>query len=306
MKIFVAGATGVAGRRVVKALVDRGHSVTGVARSPEKATLVSNCGGKPTEVDLFDPDQVRNAVAGNEVVVNLTTKIPPLNRAMLRGAWAENDRLREQASSTLVDAALASGVIRYIQESLAFMYRDQGDAWVNEDTAIDPPPHAQSTLVAEEQTRRFNQFGRTGIVLRFGQFYAADASHTISWIRWARRGHSPFVGPPQAFMPLLHADDAARAVVSALDAPGGTYNVVDDEPLRQSQLAEGLGRAIGREDLRFPPTFLMRLGGAKVRMLMRSQRVSNRRFRETTRWEPMWRDAERGFIAVVREMTADV
>ncbi len=307
MKIFVAGATGVAGRRTVRLLVAAGHRVTAVARSAEKAALVRTLDATPVRVDLFDAGAVRRAVEGHEVIVNLATRIPPLSRSMLPGAWSENARIRAHTPSNFVDAGVATGASRYIQESLAFIYPDRGDDWIDEDVAVDPPPHARSTLVAEDRVERFTDAGGSGVVLRFGQFYAPDASHTASWIRLARRGLSPFVGPPLAFMPLVHADDAAASVLAALDAPAGTYNVVDDEPLTQGQLANALADSVRRDGLRFPPGSLLRIGGAKVRMLMRSQRVSNQRFRDVTMWRPRWRTALEGFPAVVREMgTADV
>ena len=138
-KIFVAGATGVLGRRAVKQLVEAGHDVTGVARTPEKAELVRSLGATPVTVDLFDAGAVKEAVAGHDVVMNLATHIPPLSKAPLPGAWNENNRIRSEASRNLVDAALAAGAARYIQEAIAFMYPDSGDAWIDEDKPLDVP-----------------------------------------------------------------------------------------------------------------------------------------------------------------------
>ncbi|MDP9066769.1 MAG: NAD(P)-dependent oxidoreductase [Actinomycetota bacterium] len=301
MRVFVAGATGVAGRRAVRALVAQGHYVTAVSRSTSKKRLLETLGAVPVELDVFDPGEVQVAVQGQDAIVNLATKIPPLNRAMIPGAWAENNRIRTHVSRNLVTAGLAGDVERYIQESLAFMYPDQGDAWIDEEVAVDPPRYASSVLNAEAQAARFTKEGRKGVVLRFGQFYAPDAVHTRSMIATARRGISPFVGPPDAFSPVVHADDVAGAVVAALEASPGVYNVVDDEPLRQRQLADALASALSRAELRFPPSALMRLGGAKVRMLMRSQRVSNRRFRGATSWTPKFPSARHGLQVTVEQ-----
>lgn len=301
MRVFVAGATGVAGRRAVRGLVDAGHDVTGVARSASKGEVLRTLGAVPVEVDLFDAADVQGAVDGQDAIVNLATKIPPVNRAMLPGAWDENNRIRTEVPRNLTAAALANGIQRYIQESLAFMYPDRGDEWTDEDVALDPPRYARSVLDAEGHTRRFSDEGRNGVVLRFGQLYASDASHTRSMIATARRGISPFVGPPDAFLPVVHADDVGSAVVAALDAPAGIYNVVDDEPLRQSDLADALAAALSISTLRFAPVGLMRLGGSKVRVLMRSQRVSNRRFRSATVWKPIFPSARDGFPVTVEE-----
>lgn len=302
MRVLVAGATGVAGRRAVRALIDAGHDVTGVARSASKGEVVRELGAIPVEVDLFDAADVRRAVDGRDAIVNLATKIPPLNRALLPGAWHENNRIRTEVSRNLVAAGLAGEVQRYIQESLAFVYPNRGETWIDEDVAVAPPRYATSVLDAERHTRRFSDEGRDGVVLRFGQFYAADATHTQSMIATARRGISPFVGPPDAFLSVVHADDVARAVVAALDVPSGTYNIVDDHPLRQRDLADVLASCLSVSELRFPPAGLVRLGGAKVRLLMRSQRVSNERFRSATEWTPTFRSARDGFPITVEEV----
>jgi len=299
MKVFVAGATGVAGRRTVPLLVAAGHRVTAVARSAAKATLVQTLGATPVRVNLFDSGAVRRAVEGHNAVVNLATKIPSLSRAMLPRAWSENDRIRTEVSRNLVDAGLASGVRRYVQESLAFTYPDRGDDWIDEDVPVDAPPFAGSVVAAEEQARRFTDAGGDSVVLRFGQFYAPDAASTQAWVHLARRGMSPFLGPPEAFMPTIHADDVARSVVSALAASGGAYNIVDSDPLRQRDAATVLAGAVGVDHLRFAPSPVVKLGGDKARMLMRSQRVSNERFRSATGWAPSFPSAGESLSSVV-------
>lgn len=305
MKVFLAGATGVAGRRAVKRLAEAGHAVTAVARSKEKAELVRSLGGQPTEVDLFDAAAVRERVERHEAVVNLATKIPALDKAMRDSAWQENDRIRTEVSRNLSDAASAAGATVFVQESLAFMYPDGGDRWMDETVPVDPPPHARTTLIAEEQAAAFASRGGTGIVLRFGQFYAPDSEQTRFQIAMARRGLAPFLGPRDAFVCPIHADDIGTAVLAALDAPGGTYNVVDDEPIRQGELAQAIAHALGRKRLRFTPAPVARASGAKARFLMRSQRVSNEAFRKATGWEPRYATSRDGFPAVIREIEAE-
>src|SRR5690349_5278263 len=96
MKIFVAGATGVLGRRVVPLLVAEGHQVTGISRSPEKAAQLTSAGATPVTVDLFDGAGLAAAVAGHDVVMNLATHIPDLTKAARSSAWSENDRIRTE------------------------------------------------------------------------------------------------------------------------------------------------------------------------------------------------------------------
>ncbi len=92
MRIFVAGATGVLGRRLLPLLVQAGHTVRGVARSDEKATQLGALGVEPSRISLFDPVGVRRAVLGCEAVIHVATRIPPMARGRKREAWAENDR----------------------------------------------------------------------------------------------------------------------------------------------------------------------------------------------------------------------
>jgi nucleoside-diphosphate-sugar epimerase len=294
MKVFVSGATGVIGRRAVQQLLAAGHEVTAMARTPEKADLLRRLGATPVEVSLFDPDALRDAVAGHDAVVNLATKIPPIVRATRPSAWAENNRIRSEGSTNLVDAALAAGATRYVQESITFTYPDSGDEWIDAATTrIEPPPIGASVADAEANAARFSAAGGTGVVLRFGMFYAADASHTRSQVDAARRGVAMVAGSPDAYQSMIHADDAAAAVVAALDAPAGTYDVVDDTPLTKRELAAVVG---GR--LRFPGT-LAKAGGSQADILLRSQRVSNRRFKEATGWAPRYPSAREGWPTVV-------
>src|SRR6476661_7349655 len=134
MRVFVAGATGVLGRRAVARLVAAGHQVTGIARSPEKAAQLETLGAAPVGVDLFDPDGLRVAVAGHDAVVNLATHIPPLRDMARLSTWAENERIRRDASGHLVDAAIAAGARVFVQESLAFMYGEHGAEWIDATT----------------------------------------------------------------------------------------------------------------------------------------------------------------------------
>jgi nucleoside-diphosphate-sugar epimerase len=298
MKVFVTGATGVLGRRTVPLLVAAGHAVTAVARSPQKAALVRTLGAEPVEVDLFDVSAVKTAVEGHDGVVNVATRIPPPSRAALPGAWSENGRLRSVASRHLVDASLAAGVGRFVQESIAFIYPDCGDRWIDEDVALDPPALGRPTVDAESQARRFTEAGGVGTALRFGQFYSSDSAHTQYMCRMARRRLPPLPGPGSAYGPAIAVEDAASAVVAALAGPAGVWNVTDDEPLTRRAFNRAVADALGVGAARGTGTTLLRLSG-NTRFYLRSQRVSNRRFKEATGWVPRYPDAAAGWAAMV-------
>lgn len=283
MRIFVTGATGVLGRRAVPRLIAAGHDVTAVARSQEKADRLRALGASPAVVDLFDASAVRVAVAGHDAVVNLATSIPPMSRAALRRSWADNDRLRTEASRHLVEAALATGAQLFVQESISFLYAEGGDRWLDENAPVEPAGVTASAEVAEAEAARFTSGGGHGLVLRFGQFVASDSGHLLDQLPILRRGLLPLFGDHAGYESFIAVEDAADAVVAALDAPAGTYNVTDGEPLTRAAHAAILTEVLGRR-VRLPPALVGSIPALEVRA--RSQRVSNGRLREATTWRP--------------------
>src|SRR5206468_6299102 len=136
----------------------------------------------------------KEAVRGHDAVVNLATHIPPMSQMTRISAWAENDRIRREVSRNLVDAALEGGAARYVQESIAFMYADGGDAWLDEDSPVDAPSYVHSAVEAEAQARRFTEQGRTGVALRFGGFYCTDSEQSRVMVGAARAGIAAIMG----------------------------------------------------------------------------------------------------------------
>ena len=303
MKVFVTGATGVVGRRAVPLLVQAGHEVTAVARTPEKAAAVERAGARPVRVDLFDAEGVRCAVAGHDAVVNLATHIPrSTTRMVLPWAWRENDRIRREASVVLVDAALAAGATRFVQESFAPMYPDLGDEWIDEAVPPRPARYNHSTLDAERSAARFGHAGGTAVVLRYAGFYGPDAAHVPDLIRFTKRGMMALPGRPEAYFSSLSHDDAASAVVAALGVEGGIYNVADDEPLRRRDFFAVVADGLGVPPPRPQPAWMSRLMGSLGELLSRSLRISNRRFRESSGWSPRHRSLREGWPALLAEV----
>ncbi len=302
VKAFVAGATGVLGRRVVALLVAAGHDVSAVARSEARASLLAGLGATPVRADVFDPESTRRAVAGHDVVCNLATHIPATLRMALPGAWAENDRIRTEASRNLVDAALAGGVRRYVQESIAFLYRDGGDQWIDESSPIDPVANLRSATVAESHAARVTAAGATGVILRFAAFYGPDSGSTLDMIRLAKRRIALGAGP-DAYVPSITTDDAAGAVVASLAAPAGLYNVGDDEPVTRREFFAALAGALHVPPPFLAPAGLAKLAGPKASVLTRSQRLSNRLFVDATGWRPVSPTVREGWPRVIAETT---
>jgi nucleoside-diphosphate-sugar epimerase len=285
---------------VVPLLVEAGHRVTAVGRTPEKRAALSRAGADPVELDLFDPRAVGPALAGHDAVVNLATHIPHSGTSMfLPGAWRENDRIRRDASRILADAAIAHGVPRFVQESFAPMYADAGDAWIDETSPIQPARYNRSTLDAEHSAERVTRSGGAGVVLRFSGLYGPDSPHALELIGYVRKGRAPIPGSPEAFFSSVTNDDAATAVVAALSLPAGIYNVSDDEPLRRREYVDTLASALDVGAPKLPPAWLMALGGSLAKLIARSVRISNRKLRQASGWRPRYPSAREGWKAAV-------
>ena len=299
-RVFVAGATGVLGRRVVELLVSQGHAVTGVARSAVRAEGLRESGAVPVEIDLFDAHAVRGAVRGHDAVMNLATSIPPGSAAARKSAWAMNHRIRREASDNLALAAAAEGVSTLIQESIALVYDDGGVSTLDEGAPMAPTWITASALEAEQNCLRFAEAGHRAVVLRFAGFYGPDSHHTQDLINAAHKGWAMSMGAKSAYLSSITTDDAARAAVAALNATSGIYNVSDDVALTREEHFAALADALGVRRLRYPPAFIGRLMGPKMAMVLRSHRVVSDKFKTATGWKPMHADAWSGWRATVR------
>lgn len=289
--IVITGATGALGRPAVRELLAAGHDVTGVTRSSRGRAVLDGLGARAVDADVFDSASLANAFAGADVVVNLLTHIPPIERMGDPDAWAENDRLRTEASAVVARAATQAGAGRLVQESLAFVYADGGDAWLDEDAPIDATGRTTTSQVAEANAR--DHVAGDAVVLRFGFFQGEEVS-AAKQLAAARAGISPSLGPRSAYRPTVWLDDAARAVVAALAVPAGVYNVVDDDPATRGEEDAALAAAVGRAELRPAVDILT----PQAEALGRSQRVSNRRFRDASGWAPLVHGPTRGWALV--------
>jgi nucleoside-diphosphate-sugar epimerase len=302
MKVFVVGGTGAIGGHAVPALVRAAHTVTAVARTPEKAAQLSKQGASPITVSMFDRAALTEAFKGHDAVINIASAIPPTSKFMQTKAWADNDRVRKEGSAAIVDAAIAAGVGRVVQESVSMIYPDRGEAWIDEECAPDNFPMAQANLAAEASANRFSAAGGAGVVLRFGWFYGPGATHSEEFFAMARRHIAIMMGPPNSYVSSIHVADGGAAVAAALAVPAGTYNVVDNEPLTKRRYADALSAAAGKVAwLRVPGRAALVLGDRST-SLTRSLRVSNARFREASGWTPMYPSAREGWIATAEAL----
>ncbi|MFG2006685.1 NAD-dependent epimerase/dehydratase family protein [Spirillospora sp. NPDC048911] len=220
MKILVAGATGVIGSRLVPLLVQAGHEVTGTTRSAARADAIAAQQAKPLVLDAFDSPAVHDAVLAvrPDVIVHQLTDLSGED-------FDANSRLRVQGTRNLVSAAKAANVEVMIAQSISWLYVP-GDAPAVEEDALDPtlPPY-EGVAALEEAVAELPR----GVILRYGALYGPGTWYAPDGAI-ADRVRAGSLRPSPAWTSFVHADDAAAAVLAALDWPAGPVNIVDDEP----------------------------------------------------------------------------
>ena len=297
MRVFVTGATGVLGTAAVVALRDDGYDVVGLARDATKAAALRSMGVEAVQAPLLDGDAMKRALQGCDVVCNLATAVPVGAAALRPGAWKVNDRLRTEGSRVVADAARDAGVRRLIQESVSFVYADGGKDWVTEDSPVAVTRATDPAAIAETNATKFADQSHQAVVLRFGTLVGADPM--TRWkLRQAAAGRAVSWGDPAGWVHLVHPDDAGTAVVAAIGAPSGVYNVGAD-PLRRGEADTVFASAVGRDRLPTMSRLLVRLGGERLTPLARSHRVCSARLHEVTGWKPLHHTFDQSWLARV-------
>jgi nucleoside-diphosphate-sugar epimerase len=303
MRVFVAGASGAIGTRLVPQLIDRGHEVVGTFRSREHADRVWALGAEAVALDLLDPGVVREAVleAAPDAIVHEATALA--NARFGRNfdrTFAQTNRLRTEGTDALLAAAREAGVTRFVAQSFASMrYVRDGGPVKSEDDPLDPSPPA-SAREAHAAMRHLDQAVTEagGIALRYGGFYGAPNDGLVDPVR---KRQFPLVGDGGGVFSFIHLDDAAAATVLALEHDGpAIYNIVDDEPAPVREWLPVLANALGAKPPRRVPRWLARLIAGELAVIIgtESNGASNAKAKRELGWTlryPSWRQ---GFVAV--------
>jgi 2-alkyl-3-oxoalkanoate reductase len=311
MKVFLAGATGALGRRLVPLLVARGHDVVGMTHSAAKVGALRELGAEPVVADGLDRAAVVEAVvrAEPEVVIHEMTSLSHLKSVRrFDHEFATTNRLRTEGIDHLLEGARAAGARRVVAQSYAgFNYERSGGPVKTEDDPLDPSPpatmarsldairHLEAAVMAQDDLE--------GVVLRYAGFYG-PASEMPSLLDAVRRRRMPIIGDGGGVWSFVHLDDAAAATVLALEpAAQGIYNVADDEPAKVSVWLPELARVLGAPPPRRVPVWLGRLaaGAAGVSMFTQIRGASNAKAKRELGWEPRWSTWRDGFRAVINE-----
>jgi 2-alkyl-3-oxoalkanoate reductase len=296
LRIFIAGASGTLGRRLVPQLVARGHHVTGTTRS--RAGDLRALGAEPVVVDPLDAAALRDAVvaARPDVVVHQLTSLAGMG--MVRNfdkAFAVTNRLRTDGTDNLIAAARAAGARRLVWQSYAGWPYARGAAGLKtEDDPLDPRPPAdarESLAAIRHLEAAVLESGLEGVVLRYGGFYGAGTSidEGGEHSELVRKRRFPVGGGGGGVWSFVHIDDAAAATVAAIEGPAtGVFNVVDDDPAPASEWIPALARQLGAAAPRHLPGWLVRVvAGPQAYALMTNARgASNAKAARELDWRP--------------------
>jgi nucleoside-diphosphate-sugar epimerase len=303
MRIFVAGATGAVGRRLVPRLLARGHSVVGTTRSRDKARALEALGAEAVVVDGLDAAGIGEAVARAEpdAIIHQMTALagkPDLRRF---DKWfAGTNALRTRGTENLLAAAQATGVKRVVVQSfIGWNNARTGGPVKTESDPLDPEP-----LKWQRESLAAIRFIETtvpaapldGIVLRYGALYGPGGSDDLVELVKARK--FPLVGDARGVWSFTHVDDAATAAIVAAEQGGnGVYNVVDDEPAPTAVWLPALAESVGAKPPHRVPVWLARIvaGEVPVRWMTEGRGASNARFKADFGWEPIWSSWRDGF-----------
>jgi nucleoside-diphosphate-sugar epimerase len=306
MRVFVAGASGAIGSRLVPQLIDQGHEVIGTFRSPGHAEHVRALGAEAIALDLLDAHAVRTAVleARPEAIIHQATALADMrfSRSLDR-SFAPTNRLRTEGTDALLAAAREAGVRRFVAQSFAsFRYAREGGPVKTEDAPLDPTP-VKTARETNAAMRYLDQAvtDAGGIALRYGGFYGATSDGLIQPVR---KRQFPIVGNGGGMSSFIHLDDAARATVLALEHDGpGIYNIVDDDPAPVRDWLPVLAEVLGAKPPRHVPRWIARVvaGEGAVMMGTDARGASNAKAKRELGWSllhPSWRQGFEAAYAV--------
>jgi nucleoside-diphosphate-sugar epimerase len=305
MRVFVAGASGAVGTRLVPQLIERGHEVIGTSRTPEKAERLRAAGAEPVVLDVLDRDAVREAVlqARPDGIIHEATALAGLSDMKhFDRTFALTNRLRTEGTDALLAAAWEAGVRLFVAQSYAgWPYAREGGPVKTEEDPLDPTPvpAMRETLAAirrlEEATVDFG-----GAALRHGGLYGAPDDVQLDLVRKRR---FPIVGDGGGIWSFVHLEDAATVTILALEQGAqGVYNVVDDDPAPVREWLPALADATGAKPPRRVPAWLARLlaGEPGIVMMTESRGASNAKAKRELGWTlryPSWREGFRSAYA---------
>jgi nucleoside-diphosphate-sugar epimerase len=303
MRVFVAGANGAVGRRLVPMLVARGHQVTGTTTSERSKEAIRAMGAEPVVVDGLDAVGIGEAVARAEpdAIIHEMTALSGTPDFRHFDRWfALTNRLRTEGTEHLLAAARASGVKRFVAQSFTgWSNARTGGPIKTEDDPLDPHPVKEQTetlAAIKFLERAVLDAPLEGSVVRYGGLYGPGSSETLAEI--LRKRMFPVIGNGAGIVTSTHIDDAAGGTVAALErGRRGIYNIVDDDPAPSCEFIPAIAEALGAPKPLHIPAWLGRLlaGDVAVTMMTEGRGSSNAKAKRELGWEPIWPSWRNGF-----------
>jgi len=301
MRVFVAGGSGVVGRRLVPQLVARGHQVTATTTSVAKLALLAKLGADAVVMDGLDALSVGEAVAAArpDAIVHQMTAIAGQPDMKHMDRWfATTNRLRTEGTDHLLTAAEATGVAHVVAQSYASWNGVREDGWVkSEADPLDLHAGTEAHLVMEAISHVEEVVVKAGgAVLRYGGLYGPGA--TDDQVELVRRRQFPVVGRGTGYCSWVHLDDAASATVLAVEQQArGVFNIVDDDPAPASEWLPFLAVCAGAKPPMRVPKWLARIlvGEVAVTMMTEGRGFSNAKARRELGWVPRYPSWREGF-----------
>jgi nucleoside-diphosphate-sugar epimerase len=306
MRVFVAGGTGVVGRRLVPLLVARGHQVTATTTGPGKLGLLQQLGAEAVVMDGLDAASVGEAVAAArpDAIVHQMTAIAGKPDIKHMDRWfAITNRLRTEGTDHLLAAAEATGVSNFVAQSYANWNGIRRGGWVKtEEDPLDP----QAGTVAQPGMEAIRHLEDVvvkagGAALRYGGLYGPGA--TDDQVELVRKRQFPLVGNGTGYSSWVHLDDAASATVLAVEQQAkGVFNIVDDEPAPAGEWLPYLAACAGAKPPMRVPKWLARMlaGDVAVTMMTEGRGFSNAKAKRDLGWQlryPSWRQGFKEALA---------
>jgi nucleoside-diphosphate-sugar epimerase len=303
MRVFVAGAGGAVGKRLVPMLVARGHQVTGTTSRPESADQIRRLGAEPVVVDGLDAVGIGHAVARAEpdAIIHEMTALSGSPDFKHFDRWfAVTNQLRTEGTENLLAAAKASGVKRFVAQSFTGWSNSREGSWIKtEDDPLDPHPlkeQTQTLAAIKFLEHAVLEAPLEGIVVRYGGLYGPGSSEKL--VEILNRRMFPVIGNGAGMVSSTHIDDAAGGTLAALErGRRGIYNIVDDEPAPSREFIPAIAEAVGAMPPLHVPAWIGRLfaGEVAVTMMTEGRGSSNAKAKRELGWQPIWPSWRDGF-----------
>lgn len=306
MRVFIAGATGAIGRRLVPLLLADGHEVFGTTTKPERVADLDAAGARGLVMDGLDEASVRAAVleARPDAIVHELTALSGgvSDLKHFDRTFATTNQLRTRGTDHLLAAGAEVGTVRFIAQSYAGWPSERtGGAVKTEEDPLDPHPTdaSKESLAAIRHVEDVTT-AAGGLALRYGALYGPGQAlgRGGEMVTMVEAGKLPLVGGGTGITSFCHIDDAASATAAAvLRGPSGVYNIVDDEPAPVSEWLPALAEAVGAKPPMHVPAWVAKplIGEHGVSMMTKVRGASNAKAKRELGWTPIWPSWREGF-----------